>query len=61
MARRYESLSSEAIDEIWLRLRAGHETKPTARQLGSRPARCAGICCGAAGSDRIHDAVRSVV
>ena len=34
MARSYERLSREAIDEIWVRLRAGHAAKPTARQLG---------------------------
>jgi IS30 family transposase len=34
MARSYEWLSPEAIDEIWVRLRAGHAAKPTARQLG---------------------------
>ena len=34
MARSYERLSPEAIDEIWVRLRAGHAAKPTARQLG---------------------------
>ena len=33
-AWRYERLSPEAIDEIWVRLRAGHAAKPTARQLG---------------------------
>jgi len=27
-------LSPEAIDEVWVRLRAGHAAKPTARQLG---------------------------
>ena len=30
----YQRLSPEAIDEIWVRLRAGHAAKPTARQLG---------------------------
>jgi len=34
MARSYERLSPEAMDEIWVRLRAGHAAKPTARQLG---------------------------
>ena len=30
-------LSPEAIDEIWVRLRAGQAAKPTARQLGLSP------------------------
>ena len=34
MARSYERLSPEAMDEIWVRLRAEHAAKPTARQLG---------------------------
>ncbi len=34
MARGYQRLSPEAMDEIWVRLRAGHAAKPTARQLG---------------------------
>jgi IS30 family transposase len=30
----YERLTPEAIDQVWLRLRAGQAAKPTARQLG---------------------------
>jgi len=30
----YERLTPEAIDEVWLRLRAGQAAKPTARELG---------------------------
>jgi IS30 family transposase len=30
----YERLTPEAIDQVWLRLRAGHAAKPTARELG---------------------------
>jgi IS30 family transposase len=34
MARGYRRLSPADVDEIWVRLRAGHAAKPTARQLG---------------------------
>lgn len=34
MVRRYQRLSSAEMDEIWVRLRAGHAAKPTARALG---------------------------
>ena len=34
MARSYQRLSPEAMDAIWVRLRAGHAAKPAARQLG---------------------------
>lgn len=34
MARGYQRLSPQAIDEVWVRLRAGHAAKPAARQLG---------------------------
>jgi hypothetical protein len=34
MVRRYQRLSPAEIDEIWVRLRAGHAAKPTARALG---------------------------
>jgi IS30 family transposase len=34
VARKYERLSPEAIDQVWLRLREGHAAKPTARALG---------------------------
>ena len=34
MARRYQRLSPELVDEVWVRLRAGHAAKPTARALG---------------------------
>jgi IS30 family transposase len=34
MARRYERVSPEAIDELWVLLRAGHAAKPAARALG---------------------------
>ena len=30
----YERLTPEAIDQVWLRLRAGQAAKPTARELG---------------------------
>lgn len=30
----YERLTPQAIDQVWLRLRAGHAAKPTARELG---------------------------
>lgn len=29
----YEGLTAQAADQVWLRLRAGHATKPTAREL----------------------------
>ena len=34
MTRRYQRLSPELVDEVWVRLRAGHAAKPTARALG---------------------------
>lgn len=34
MVRGYQRLSPAQIDEIWVRLRAGHAAKPTARALG---------------------------
>ena len=34
MARRYQRLSDEAIDKIWVRLREGYAAKPAARELG---------------------------
>lgn len=34
MAQRYQRLSAEVCDEIWVRLRGGHAAKPTARALG---------------------------
>ena len=35
MARgNYERLTPQAIDEVWVRLRAGMAAKPTARELG---------------------------
>ena len=35
MARQhYQRLSPADVDEIWVRLRAGHSVKPTARALG---------------------------
>jgi IS30 family transposase len=34
MVRGYQRLSAAEVDEIWMRLRAGHAAKPTARQLG---------------------------
>jgi IS30 family transposase len=34
MVRGYRRLSPADVDEIWVRLRAGHAAKPTARQLG---------------------------
>ena len=46
----YERLTPEAIDEVWLRLRAGQAAKPTARSSGCAPGtvrayllRCGGI------------------
>lgn len=30
----YERLTPEAIDQMWLRMRAGQAAKPTARELG---------------------------
>jgi DNA-binding NarL/FixJ family response regulator len=30
----YERLTPEAIDRVWVRLRAGQAAKPTARELG---------------------------
>ena len=30
----YERLTPQAIDQVWLRLRAGRAAKPTARELG---------------------------
>ena len=30
----YERLTPEAIDQLWIRMRAGHAPKPTARELG---------------------------
>lgn len=50
MAGKYQRLSAEAIDEIWIRLRAGNSVRPTSRQLGipsstvrTYLARCGGI------------------
>jgi IS30 family transposase len=50
MARGYRRLSPADVDEIWVRMRAGHAAKPMARQLGLstgtvRPylVRCGGI------------------
>jgi IS30 family transposase len=34
VARGYQPLTAEAIDQIWVRLRAGQAAKPTARELG---------------------------
>jgi len=34
VAQRYQRLSAEVCDEIWVRLRGGHAAKPTARALG---------------------------
>jgi IS30 family transposase len=34
VAGKYQRLTPEAIDAIWVRLREGHAAKPTARQLG---------------------------
>ena len=34
MARSYRRLSAADVDDIWVRMRAGHAAKPTARQLG---------------------------
>jgi IS30 family transposase len=34
VAQRYQRLSPEVCDEIWVRLRSGHAAKPTARALG---------------------------
>jgi IS30 family transposase len=34
VVRTYRRLSAADVDEIWVRLRAGHAAKPTARQLG---------------------------
>ena len=34
MVRRYQGLSPAQVDEIWVRSRAGHGPKPTARTLG---------------------------
>ena len=34
MTRGYQRLSPQAIDEVWVRLRAGNAVKPTARSLG---------------------------
>jgi IS30 family transposase len=46
----YEKLTPEAIDAVWVRLRAGQAAKPTARELGLCPGtvrayliRCGGI------------------
>src|SRR5689334_5162409 len=50
MVRGYRRLSPEVAEEIWVRLRAGHAAKPTARALGlstggvrAYPQRCGGI------------------
>ena len=46
----YAQLTPEMVDELWVRLRAGHAVKPTARHLGLSPStvrtyllRCGGI------------------
>ncbi len=49
---RLREVTPQAIDQVWLRLRAGQAAKPTARELGLCTARCAPICCVAAGSSR---------
>jgi hypothetical protein len=39
MARQnYQRLSPADVDEIWVRMRAGHAVEPTARSLDWRPA-----------------------
>lgn len=40
----YERLTPQAIDQVWLRLRAGEAAKPTARELG--------LCTGTVHSPR---------
>jgi IS30 family transposase len=48
VAQRYQRLSPEVCDEIWVRLRGGHAAKPTARALGlpTSTARAYLIRCG---------------
>jgi hypothetical protein len=48
--RRYQWLTPEVIDQIWVQLRAGQAAKPTARELGlstgtvrAHLVRCSGI------------------
>jgi IS30 family transposase len=44
----YEKLTPQAIDELWVRLRAGKAAKPTARELGlcTGTVRAYLLCCG---------------
>ena len=48
----YERLTPQAIDQLWVRMRAG--------SLGCVPGRCVATWCGAAGSDPIRDVGRRV-
>ena len=54
----YERLTPEAIDQVWLRMRAGQAAMPAARELGL----CSGTVrtSGVAGSDPSRDDAQQV-
>lgn len=53
MARGFHSkLTAQEIEQVWVRLKAGHPVKDTARRWGSPRARCACIHRAAVGSGR---------
>ena len=55
----YARLTPEAIDQMWLGMRAGQAAKPTARELGR--CRCGRTCSDVAGSDLSRvDVLRAV-
>ena len=56
--RSYQWLTSETIDQIWVRLRAGRAAKPTARELGlsTGTVRAYLVRCGGIGPDPRHRA-----
>ena len=54
-------LTPEAIDQLWIRMRAGHAPKPTAVSSACLLRRCVTICIGVAGSDPCHGTDLQVV
>jgi hypothetical protein len=51
----YERLTLEAIDQVWLRMRAGQAAKPTARELGlsTSTVRAYLLRCGGSDPNRV--------
>jgi transposase, IS30 family len=56
--RSYQWLTPEAIDQVWVRLRAGQAAKPTARELGlsTGTVRAYLVRCGGIGPEPRHRA-----